>query len=281
MEVLKESGGLEEKEEGIWPTAPAPWEASFVGTTLDPLMLDPGRERGGEGGGEGRVHGTEGKERSTDLFFLAFIHIYITDDFDEEEMGMMAMLEEVRKEGRQGGREGGREGAELLTTSHSHSCSNISFSKQEESDAEAEDEDNDDDLDLEEEEEEDDFEEEQDVDLFLGNMDYREDDEVGREGGREGRERAYSKGTQPYLLGIPILISSFPFNTSNRTSTTAGNEAGKPRTARRPTLCKTRSWKGRAAFTSTTMGGKEMKEGGRKGGREARRGPSLAHLVIY
>jgi hypothetical protein len=63
MEVLKESGGLEEKEEGIWPTAPAPWEASFVGTTLDPLMLDPGREGGREGGEEG---GSEGNERSTD-----------------------------------------------------------------------------------------------------------------------------------------------------------------------------------------------------------------------
>ena len=74
MEVLKESGGLEEKEEGIWPTAPAPWEASFVGTTLDPLMLDPGREGGREGGGEGRVHGTEGKDRSTDLFSSIFIY---------------------------------------------------------------------------------------------------------------------------------------------------------------------------------------------------------------
>ncbi len=43
MEVLAESGGLEEKEEGIWPSAPAPWEASFVGPILDPLMLDPGK----------------------------------------------------------------------------------------------------------------------------------------------------------------------------------------------------------------------------------------------
>ncbi|KAM3567967.1 hypothetical protein VYU27_009898, partial [Nannochloropsis oceanica] len=98
MEVLKESGGLEEKEEGIWPTAPAPWEASFVGTSLDPLMLDP-------------------------------------DDFDEEELGMMAMLEE------------------------------------EESDAEAKDGEE------EEEEEGEGFVEEQDVELSLGYMDYREDDE--------------------------------------------------------------------------------------------------------
>lgn len=62
MEVLAESGGMEEKEEGIWPAAPAPWEASFVGTSLDPLMLDPGREggrgearEGGGGGGKGVV----------------------------------------------------------------------------------------------------------------------------------------------------------------------------------------------------------------------------------
>jgi hypothetical protein len=39
MEILRESG-LGEKEEGIWPTAPAPWEANF-GPILDPLMLDP------------------------------------------------------------------------------------------------------------------------------------------------------------------------------------------------------------------------------------------------
>ncbi|EWM25590.1 hypothetical protein Naga_101029g2 [Nannochloropsis gaditana] len=61
MEVLAESGGMEEKEEGIWPAAPAPWEASFVGTSLDPLMLDP-------------------------------------DDFDEEELGMMAMLNQEEEE---------------------------------------------------------------------------------------------------------------------------------------------------------------------------------------
>jgi len=99
MEVLKESGGLEEKEEGIWPTAPAPWEASFVGTSLDPLMLDPGRERGREG----RLEGMEEKMLTHVIIFL----IIASDDFDEEELGMMAMLEEVRREG---GRSGGREG---------------------------------------------------------------------------------------------------------------------------------------------------------------------------
>ena len=225
------------------------------------------------------------------LTHLLFAFFKLTDDFDEEEMGMMAMLEEVRKEG--GGRER-RKAGEKATIHHHILTHLLAFPlKQEESDVEAEEEDDDDDL--EGEEEEDEFEEEQDVDLFLGNMDYREDDEVGREGRREGgREeeceiqgRSYPTQEETHFEKRrrwhenkgrdPLVLPCFQLNTNkqtiNRTPTTAGNGAGKPRTARLPTRCKTRSWNGLVAFMSTTTGGTEREwEGVREGGKEWRLG---------
>ena len=73
---------------------------------------------------------------------------------------------------------------------------NFKTFKQEDSDAEADAKDG--------EEEEDEFEEEQDVELSWGNMDYREDDEVGKErkGGRERGKAWESPQLTIFLLSI-------------------------------------------------------------------------------